>query len=191
MSEKQQKSWADEALSSIIGAFDLLMRDEQGMQKFNLSANGFWRSFGAILIIIPIYLFAASTDWSAAAGGEPGDFSAIRSLISLSIQWVVWPVVALYLLRALSVEKFYARYITVFNWTMVVAMIISAVPSIVIATGLAWPQAVVFLSFMLLFITLYFEWYITSKSLGTPMGVTAAIVAADFVVSLAIGTVFG
>ncbi len=191
MNDQRQVSWFQEATNSLSGAFALLMRDEKGLEQFNQTSDGFWRSFSAIVLIIPIYLFASSTDWSAASGGEPKDFSAIKSLISLCVQWVIWPIVALFMMRALSCEKHYARYVTVFNWTTVLAMIIMAIPSVLIAAGLTNPRAGTFLIFMLLFITLYFEWYITSKALGTPMGLSAAIVAADFAVSLTIGSILG
>ena len=191
MSERQQNNWTQEALNSIIGAFDLLMRDEQGLQKFNFSADGFWRSFGAIVLIAPIYLFAVNTDWNAALDSGPSNHSALISLISLCILWVGWPIIALYLLRALSCEKYYARYITVFNWTTVIGVVFMAIPSVLLKVGLANPQAAVFLSYMLLFLMLYFEWYITSKTLATPMGLSAAIVSADFAVSLIVNTILG
>jgi len=192
--EPQQKGWANwwqEALNSLSGAFDLLMRDEQGLQKFNLSANGFWHSFGAIVLIAPIYLFAASTDWSAALGDGPSPHSAIKSFISLCILWVGWPVVALYLFRALSCEKQYARYIIAFNWSTVLGVTFMAIPSILLKANLTSPQAGIFLSFMLLFTMLYYEWYITNKTLGTPMGMSAAIVSADYAVSLIVETILG
>ena len=109
MSKIRAISWPQEALNSLSGAFALLMRDEQGLEHFNLTADGFWRSFSAIVLVAPVYLFAASTDWSAAAGGNPAEFSALKSLLSLGVQWIVWPIVALFLMRALSCDKNYAR----------------------------------------------------------------------------------
>ena len=45
-----------EIVASLYGAWRLMRLDPTGMTYFNLSADGFWRSFFAAVIVAPAYV---------------------------------------------------------------------------------------------------------------------------------------
>ena len=58
-----------EVASSLYGAWRLACLDESGMGYFNISVEGFWRSFFAAVLLAPVYMLAIGQSLMTPEGG--------------------------------------------------------------------------------------------------------------------------
>jgi hypothetical protein len=178
-------NWLEEASRSLYASWLLLRRDAGGYRHFAQSEAGFWRSFSAILIIAPLYLYASSVHIQL-----PGDAAAApappAALFGLALQWVGWPLAMVPIARFAGLQHGYARYIIAYNWSSVLVVAVMMPPLILLDLGILGVEMTVLLSFVLLLVTLYYRWYIALTALETTGIVAGALVLADLVLSLAI-----
>ena len=48
--------------ANLSGAWDVMNGRAEGLNKFDLTIDGFWRSFGAIVLILPVALIALASE---------------------------------------------------------------------------------------------------------------------------------
>ena len=74
-----------EIVASLYGAWRLMRLDPTGMTYFNLSSDGFWRSFFAAVMIAPFYVALAYIKFA----GEPEARAALMALdfASYCVRW--------------------------------------------------------------------------------------------------------
>lgn len=110
---------ASEVVRSLYGAWRLACRDPLGLQLFDTSIEGFWRSFYAALVALPAY--------AVMVGFRVSDDQATTDLfrlvpietIAYVIGWTAFPLVAYYLTQTLSRASYYPAYIVTYNWANV------------------------------------------------------------------------
>ncbi len=109
-----------EIRSSIHGAWRIALTDPNALRYFNLSADGFWRSFIAVpiafAVTLPKYLLRDEVP-AADALAEP---SAPVMLLFGLIGWLLYVVVMIWITRLLNLAATYAQYIIVWNWASVI-----------------------------------------------------------------------
>ncbi|MCG8356594.1 MAG: hypothetical protein MI920_13570, partial [Kiloniellales bacterium] len=106
-----------EITSSIYGAWRLALRDADGMRWFNLSVEGFWRSFIAALLILPVALVLARVPVPGESGGVQREFPMIIGLYV--VEWVGRAVLLLVLSSLLDRTSRYAATVIAWNWVAV------------------------------------------------------------------------
>ena len=118
-----------EIQSSIRGAWRLVRRDPGGMTDFNLSVTGFWRSFIAAIIVLPLYLpfnVIEARRLEHAVGSHVG-----REMIGFVAMWVVVPLVMLGLTVLLQRSARFAAMVIASNWVSVPQFVILAAANVV------------------------------------------------------------
>ena len=125
-----------EITKSINGAWRIARMDQNALNNFNISIEGFWRSFIAILIVAPFYLIflvlnhdqisAIELSTEAATSKE---FYVLMKLIAHILGWLVFPLVMIPISRLMDLSQRYIPYIIVWNWSnvLVMAVILPAV----------------------------------------------------------------
>ena len=78
-------TWLIEAVAALTGAIALAMGRDDAFEHFDLTAEGFWRSFAAVIVIAPLYVYADRVDALYPAQGEPAAFSPTLSLLTLAV----------------------------------------------------------------------------------------------------------
>jgi len=180
-------NWIEEAGQAIYGSWLLLIRNTEGYRWFAQSEDGFWRSFSAIVIIAPLYLYATTVQIELP--GEQGPVaspSLAAALVALLLQWIGWPLAMVPIARLAGLQHGYARYIIAYNWSSVMVIVFMLPPLILLDLGLAGPGPAMFLSFLLMMVAFYFRWYLARTAFETSGLIAAALVLADFVLSLTI-----
>jgi hypothetical protein len=174
-----------EIKSSIYGAYRLARLDAGGMADFNLSVEGFWRSFFAAVIVAPAYAALLMVRISAAghdapdSGPMPESFSIAPEVLSYAIGWILWPLVMLALLRLLGNAQNYVPYIIAYNWTNVI-QIAFLLPVAVLTRGDVFPeQMAAIVSIVATLMVLFYLWFITRTALQIGEGAAAGIVIMD------------
>lgn len=129
-----------EVRSYLTGIGMLAKNNPGGFQRLDLTADGFWRSFGAILYTLPAFVVSwisyRQTYLGATEGSETGPgFFAMLAVIDLA-NWIV-PVIAVGLLAGLlGIASDYGRWVIATNWLSVPVAYALALP---VGLGLLLP----------------------------------------------------
>lgn len=179
---------------SIDAAFRLAMRDPRGWSGFDLTADGFFRSFVAILIVMPlnivIDLFAASVaaqkklaEGIALTGAyELSD--AIFSTIAMLGEWMIFPVTMVFVLRFVGLAHRYSALIIAHNWATVVIALVN-IPAFALGSmGIFSPDLTYDVTFIVLGLTLYYRFYVAQTALDAGAGIAGAVTLLDFLLKI-------
>lgn len=171
------------------GAWRLARGDTGGMTHFDFSADGFWRSFWAVVIVAPGYAILVANQY--ARNNEPVDFWPTLTAESLSylLGWAAFPILAIFVTRYYGVTNRYVPLIVTLNWSSQVQIAAFLIP---VALGVVLPSELVGL--LLIVVTgavLVYQGFIIKTALGCPVGTAITFLAVDLVsVMLVNGLVF-
>lgn len=170
-----------EILISLYGAWRLLLRDPRGIEWFDDSIEGYWKSFFCAVVVLPGYaLWFAFTVYDV-------DFDAglFRILvvegIGYVVGWVAWPLLMAHIAAAIDRDKNYIRYIVAYNWSAGISIAIYLIVLALRLTGFVPIGIMAFLSFIALVVILSYQWYILRVGLEVSPAAAAGLVAGDFV----------
>ena len=182
----------DEVVRSLDGAGRLFIDRPEAMRFFDVSVEGFWRSFGAILLVVPSYALASLAEYHlilsdsiADEGFSNGAFVAARAL-SLCVDWVAFPVLLALVAGRLGLGRRYASYVVARNWCSVLAFVPFGLVGLTFVLGLIGPDVASFLWLATLIPVLRYTFVIARRSLGVGTAFAIGVVAADFFLSLSI-----
>ena len=162
------------------GAWRLAYGDTGGMAHFDFSADGFWRSFWAIVVVAPGYAVLVADQYS-----RRGDVVAFwptvtAETLSYLLGWAVFPLLAIWLTRMFDVAERYVPLIVALNWSTMVQIAVLLVP---IALGAVLSAAMV--TFLMTITTgamLLYHGFIIKTALECTVGTAVTFLAADLVV---------
>lgn len=182
----------DEFVRSIGAAWRLFLSDPRGMLGFDLSVDGFWRSFGAIFPILPFYLCVVLVerqvrfaDPASAAGVSEAYFFVVRALI-VAVDWVALPILLGLFARQLGVAQNYASFIIARNWASVLVVVPDTAVTLLFGLGVVSREIAAFLSLAVLLVILRYRYFVARIALGVGIGFAIAITIADLLLSLVI-----
>ncbi|MCW5773981.1 MAG: hypothetical protein KIT16_20225 [Rhodospirillaceae bacterium] len=174
----------EEASRSIQGAWGLLRRDPGAPTAFNATLDGFWRSFFAGVVFLPLYLayraylgptpetelVAPATRWSV-------------DILVYVIGWAAWPLIAFYVARALGRTDRLIGYVVAYNWSQLLTgpfMI-----GLELFVRMALPdQLAAFVGFAGLVAVLGYEYMIARQMLALGARQALLVVLASFILVL-------
>ena len=125
-----------EITQSLNGAWRIARMDQNALNYFNMSIEGFWRSFLAVLIVLPLYVVFLVLNLGQLSGMELPTGSATSKELYVAIKlaahilgWLAFPVVMIPISRLMDLSQSYVPYIIVWNWSnvLVMAVILPAV----------------------------------------------------------------
>lgn len=166
-----------EVLSSLYGAYRLAWFDENGMAYFNISVEGFWRSFFAAFLLAPFYVLSIGQDIMTPEGG----FSLWALIVHLStycISWVVFPLVAFFATDLLGLGHRFTALVVAVNWSSVLTFGLLTV-SIGFVAMVQQSSA----QLALLAVTtglIVYHWFVIKTALGTTAPIAIAFVLFNF-----------
>ncbi len=182
-----------EIIGSITGAYLLATRDLDGFKLFNLTIEGFWRSFAALLLIAPFYFLFAGLELElqsqAQVDGEAvSDHSGYYAgrVVALIVDWIAYPVVMVFVARGLGFAHHYVRYIIVFNWSSVIVFGLLMLPTAAFHLGAISAEHAGLLNLLFLVPVLYYRWFLAKAALETTGLVATGLVLLELTLSVAI-----
>ncbi|TGQ54864.1 transporter [Mesorhizobium sp. M1C.F.Ca.ET.193.01.1.1] len=178
---------ADETFASLAGAWRLMFGKADGLRMLDLSADGFWNSFFAIVVALP----ALIVGWVGIAN-EIGDPNAFAGRLSLLIRlatvdlgsWVL-PLVALALVAPRAgIGGRFVHYVVASNWASAIiawlmlpsALLRLFLPSTNEASGLV--------SLLLFALSMVLTWRMTNATIGRGAAIGTAVFVGMFIASL-------
>jgi hypothetical protein len=167
-----------EILSSLYGAWRLVLRDADGMRWLALTVPGFWNSFFGIVLVLPMVLLVASLP----TRGEDVAMPSVALLIVETITaWSIRPLILLGLCTLLSRTQRFAALMIAWNWVSVLqtAMFATAAVVAVVAPGMSGLLFLVVLAAMLAI-----DYFVARTALDVPGGAAVAVVIVMLLASL-------
>lgn len=168
-----------EVASGVYGAWLLARRRPEGLNWFDGTVAGYWRSFWAALLVAPAFLVL-----ELITGGF-GEAVSLRSvlvqLIAYVIDWVAFPLLMVFVADSLGRWPAYMRYIVAYNWSAVVQMAL-LLPAAVLAV-VAPNGATLMLVQAITIALLVYRAYVAHVALNVGWGTSAGIVLMDVLLS--------
>ncbi|TPI30592.1 transporter [Mesorhizobium sp. B3-1-9] len=178
---------ADETYASLAGAWRLMFGKADGLRLLDLSADGFWNSFFAIVVAAP----ALIVGWVGIANeiGDPDAFAGrLGMLIRLATvdigSWVL-PLVALALVAPRAgIGGRFVHYVVASNWTSAIIAWLM-LPSALLRLFLPSTSDVNSLVSLFLFaLSMVLTWRMTNASIGRGAAVGTTVFVGMFIASL-------
>ena len=107
----------EEGRLSVRGAIRVLRLDPDGVDDFNLTLDGYWRSFYAALFLLPLYIVYLQA-LPIPDGVSVGRYWLIEA-IAYPLVWTLWPLFAIYVCASAGALRRYTTYIVIHNWAQV------------------------------------------------------------------------
>jgi hypothetical protein len=180
--------------NNLAGAWQIMLGRPQGFSRLDISLDGFWRSFAAIILLVPLtYASLLSQDLYNRNCGIPdrltgGAFGTYG--IALIVDWVAFPLIFAVLARIFSLGTRYVPFIVTRNWASVILAALSAVVDLVHLGGILPSRFLPAAGLIVTAIAIYFSYMVARTALGVSVLTAVPIVVLDVLVSLTIWSVF-
>ncbi|ESW73274.1 transporter [Mesorhizobium sp. L103C119B0] len=179
----------DETSSSLNGAWRLMLGKADGLRLLDLSADGFWNSFFAIVVAAP----AMIVGWVGTANeiGDPNAFAGrLGMLVRLATvdlgSWLLPLVVLALVASRAGIGDRFVHYVVASNWASAITAWM-LLPSALIRLFLPSGNPVAELVWLVLVVlSLVLTWRMTNAAIGKGAAVGSAVFAGMLVVSLAV-----
>lgn len=182
---------ADEVERCLAGAFRLMRHDPGGIDHFDTTIEGYWRSFFALILVLPAFVIVMAGQWQMLIqpllGAYPSvdlwHFLALHGAAML-VNWFAWAAAALILTRITGVERRYVPFMVAYNWSCVPTAAIIASPMVLYLMGWALPPHAFVFTLAFLCIVAHFRWFLARTVLGVSSGVAGVFVMMDGLITL-------
>jgi len=179
-------SWVNAAYLAIYGAYRLARGDESGYRYFDLSPAGFWHSFTAALVVLPLFVALMIARFTAISDQTDGFVFIVVELIAYSISWTAYPVAMAAVVKMLGRERHYIRCIVAYNWASVWQNLLYLPVSILSMAGVLGPGSGSLLGLLALFLILVYSWFVLKTTLDVPPAIAWLLVALDLLISMTV-----
>lgn len=185
-----------EALRAIEGSVAIARRDPDASRFFDLSADAFWRSFGVVIFLVPLYFIVSAAETrmlvemqDRLSVAPPGYWDLlISNLVTLGIEWFAYPIAILFIAPLFAVGQRVSPYIIVYNWSSLTISLVM-LPNFVLYMIGVFPIAMaVLVNFGLVLAVVWYRFLLAREVLAAPMGTAIGFVALDVVLSLFISS---
>jgi hypothetical protein len=171
----------DYAFRHIEAVIGLIVGRDDAFEQMDISADGFWRSFWAIVFSLPAFFFM----WTVSSRDPAAYLSPIIRIgldatFDIGI-WLLTTMILILLLRPLGYENRTAHLIVARNWASLIITYISAL--IYIPEALSGPGSAGLIAgiFILLIVTIVMFVRLTRKALECGMFTAIGLVVGEFI----------
>lgn len=179
----------NEVFTALYGATRLARLDAGGLRFFDITDQGFWRSFFAAVVVAPLYGVLLLIRYLNFLEPIPLFRFIALEAIAYVIAWVAFPLLMASLARMLERDEFYIRYIVAYNWAAVLQNLLYIPIAILAAAGVLSIAVSNTLGLMALALIVVYAWFITRTALEVAAGMAAGIVGLDFMLNVLINTI--
>lgn len=177
---------------SLFAAWRLAHFDAAGMEHFDISESGFWRSFQAAIIGLPFFLIISVLEkhlrvlaWDIVSPGQPIDLHNYY-LLQILDYIAIWPTFALAMIplcRLFRVDDHYAPLIISYNWARIFSIAVLIPPYLMLVIG-GFAMAVGgILTFVASVFVLGYQWFVIKTAIGGAKLPALAILIADILLA--------
>ncbi|MGA8757145.1 MAG: hypothetical protein WB611_12615 [Stellaceae bacterium] len=179
-------TWA-EVRWAMTGCLRFARGDRRGLEYFDRSLDGFWRSFMSAFLSYPFFLILLTmrvslADWKA-AGGLP---IILIETIGYIISWVAFPLIMLSVLRWIGREHRFFDFMVPYNWCQLPQSILFFLIGLQSESDALGGSLSQMLEFAAAIAVLVYEWYIARVALETSAAAATLVVLVDLVLGVVV-----
>jgi hypothetical protein len=179
---------------NLAGAWQVMFGRSEGLNRLDTSLEGFWRSFAAVILMVPFALLSLISEQPltaapSAATSLTGGGVALNGF-GLLVDWFTFPLIFAFVARPFGLGSRYVPFIVARNWA---SIIIGAMVAIIHALHLLGVLPSVLMPYALIVavgVALRFSYVIVRTTLVVSAAMAIPIVILDFLLSLVIWSVF-
>lgn len=180
---------ANEIVHGLTGAWRIALRDPEARKHFDLSAQGLFHSFAALLLTLPILFFTTTALWKIGQESQMLDIADFTTFVSVEIggavlHWLFFLLAMIAVARHLGLTASFTPYVIVFNWGTLTGWGLFALPLVLHMAGIIAGPAAVTLTLPVFALFAWYRWQIAREVLGAPPSAALAILVLDVTISL-------
>ncbi|MBC6440210.1 MAG: hypothetical protein GDA49_07330 [Rhodospirillales bacterium] len=175
---------------SLYGAWRLVRLDPEAMHYFNITIEGFFRSFFAVFLALPYFLSLLLWPSHATQEAMTWAYDPVLALVGYGLSWVVFPVVAALLARLFALTHSYVGYIVAWNWASALLAQPLLVLQLLFQVGMMPMELHELIQPPLFFFVMWYSWAIARIALGTGPWLAAGFAVVAELVDLVIFSAF-
>ncbi len=161
---------ADEVNRSVRGTLELLNRRVEGLKAFDMSEDGFWRSFAAIWLTLPAYVVSLAFE-RARLGLDNGhllDHPGLDVAVAAAhlASFVALPLAMIWIARRFDLTRAYVPFVIVTNWISAMGLLVLSVPAMLLLLGWATPPLASVFSLAFAVVIVRMQWFAAKATLG-------------------------
>jgi hypothetical protein len=181
---------ADEIQTYVAATWRAMTGRAEALRALDISADGFWNSFFAIVVALPVLLVGwvpLANDLAYSGSGFGERFAIVLRLAIVDIGTWIIPLVLFGLVAApAGLKSRYVPYVVATNWGSVVLAWLMLPASLI---RLVWPdavQAAAALSLGIFLASMVLLWRLTNAAIGKGPSVASAVFAGMLLTGLAV-----
>jgi hypothetical protein len=185
-------AWREEVRSALVGSLRLAKGDRRGLDCFDRSLDGFWRSFFSGVLCYPLYLVlltmrVSTGEWEAAGGLR----IVLVETIGYVIAWVAFPLIMLSVTRWIGRQHRFFDFMVPYNWSQVPQSLLFVLVGFESESGILGDPASQAIEAAAAVAVLVYEWYIARVALETSGGPATLVVLVDLVLGVIVSRASG
>ena len=169
---------------SLRAAWDLFLDRPDAMDGFDLSEEGFWRSFRAIALVVPLFVLGLLAQLRLTDTWAQGLGFWVLNGILLVLDWFAFPLLLALVAGPLGIGRRYAAFIIARNWASVWAYALMGAISFLVVLGLIGPESGMLLIGIAWLVVLYYAFIVARRGLEAGILLAVGVVIADTALSL-------
>ncbi|WP_417687993.1 hypothetical protein [Roseibium sp.] len=180
------------------GCWLLFRNRPEGMGYFDVSIEGFWRSFRVVFLLVPLFIISSMSErrliieeTNILAENFPENAYWMAQFTSLGVDWIALPLLLAALSAPLGVSRGYVPFVIARNWSSLVVAAPYVIVGLLYLSGVIAPGIMVLLSLATLVVMIWYRYQVTRIALQAAVGTTIGVVVLDIILSLVIGEVAG
>lgn len=149
---------------SLKAAFKLIKLNPHSMEYFDLSSDGFWKSFWAIAVMVPglilVSVFQYQGVIDSASPDEAISYPFLSNVVFFFLALPFTALVMAYFTKFMKIEQNYASMIIAYNWMSALVYLIMAVITVILGSGLFSNNiSGVILTVIGFYFSIYIHWF--------------------------------
>lgn len=167
------------------GIWAMLAFKEGWRTHFNVSADGFVRSFMAVIYALPAFVLlmvSANHVLAGLPGGADAQISLAGAVGQYARIWLLFPVIAYVVVKVLGLKTGFSAWVVVHNWAVFVLLHVQALFWLLAAAGIANAQALGLMLALYQIIRLVVHWRVAAGALGLHWGLAAGAACIPLVI---------
>jgi hypothetical protein len=174
---------------SLAGTLRLACGDRRGLSYFDLSHEGFWRSFRAAILAYPLFLILLTMRTSGREWAAAGGFKIVTvETIGYVIAWVAFPLAMLKLTELFRCERRFFAFMVAYNWSQIPQSVLFVLVGLEAESGLLGAGMNQVIGLAAASAVLLYEWFIARAALEVSGFLAALVVLLDLLLSLIVVT---
>ena len=163
---------------ALFTAFRVARFDAGASEAFDHSFEGFFRSFFAALLCLPLNVFLVVVEERFVNDGPVNRTSEalantaplgagywLIEMIAYAVDWAAMPLCMVLIVKLIGASHRYVPFVIAYNWGSCLVYLALTVPSIAFLLGIATPTGIFILSYAVAVFVLTFRWRLARETL--------------------------